>query len=261
MLAMTELSLYRILIVDDHKILRQGLRVLLEACSDFQVVGDADATTALADAFALQPTIVLMDVHLPQAEDGFELLAQLRQRLPAVRVVVLTPTAADTALVYRAMQAGAVGYVPKDSSDILTVEAAIRKVGQGQLYLSDAALLSLVTTLQDTEKSLPDTKAEMNQLTPRELSVLDLVAVGYTNRQIAEQLIVAESTVRSHLHNILDKLHLTNRVQAASYALRTRPDPTGSTTPLARIGPNSRSTRRSAVVSGRSNVIADRRPA
>jgi DNA-binding NarL/FixJ family response regulator len=248
MLAMTGLPQYRILIVDDHKILRQGLRVLLEACSDFQVVGDADAPTALADALALQPTIVLMDVHLPRAEDGFALLAQLRQLLPAARVVVLTPTAADTALVYRALRAGAMGYVPKDSSDILTVEAAIRKVGQGQLYLSDAALLSLVTTLQDVGKPLPDTKAEVDQLTPRELGVLELVAMGYTNRQIAEQLIVAESTVRSHLHNILYKLQLTNRVQAASYSLRTRPNPTGSTTPLTWVGSDSRSTQRSAAV-------------
>ena len=245
---MNELPQYRIMIVDDHKILRQGLRLLLEACPDFQVIGDADATTAVAAALALQPTIVLMDVHLPRVEDGFDLLAKLRQLLPATRVVV-TPTGSDTALVYRALQAGAVGYVPKDSSDILIIEAAIRKVGQGQFYLSDAALLSLVTTLQDTEMSVSDAKGDVDQLTPREVDVLDLVAKGYTNRQIALQLIVAESTVRSHLHNILRKLQLTNRVQAASYSLRTRPNPPDSITPSTWVGSDSRSTRRTAVAS------------
>jgi DNA-binding NarL/FixJ family response regulator len=215
---------HRILIVDDHKIVRQGLRILLESYPDFRVVGEADGTTAVAKAVDLQPNIVLMDLQLPQSESGFAILSQVRQSLPEARVVILTSSDAQPSLVYRAIREGAVGYVMKDTSDIHAVAEAIQKVALGQVYFSGSALMNFIGTITSgNEPFIPGNQIEADRLSPRECAVLDLVAQGHTNREIADRLIISESTVRSHLHNILDKLQLDNRVQAATYALRTRP--------------------------------------
>lgn len=216
---------YRILIVNKHRILRQGLRTWLERAIDFHVVGDGDGTIALAQARELQPDIILLDVQLPEVEDGLKLLSEIRKHAPDSRVIVLTPSEAASTLVYRAMRTGAFGYVPENTSDIHVVEAAIRKVGEGNLFLSDDALASLIAALrQDQEIGIGKAAAEPEGLSHREFEVLDLVAEGNTNRQISARLVIAESTVRTHLHSILGKLRLLNRVQIATYALRTRPN-------------------------------------
>jgi two-component system nitrate/nitrite response regulator NarL len=119
------------------------------------------------------------------------------------------------------MRAGAAGYVPEVTSDINMLEEAIRKVGQGHLYLSNTALVTLFATISDNDLSDPlITQSDASGLSPRECEVLGLVAQGYTNRQISTRLVISESTARSHVHNILDKLHLSNRVQVATYALK-----------------------------------------
>ena len=217
-------SPYRILVVDKQKILRQGIRLLLDRSHEFEVVGDTDGTKAVALAVMLKPAIVLIDLRLPLFEDGLRILAELAESVPDVRVIVLTVTGDDGNAVYHAVRNGAVGCVLKSTGDIAEVEEAIRQVAQGQLFLSPTALRSLV----DTVASRTDGPANQNhtasvdELSPREEEVLELVALGHTNREIADRLVISESTVRSHLHNILDKLQLTNRVQAAAFAIRPR---------------------------------------
>ena len=217
-------SPYRILLVDKQKILRQGIRLLLERSDEFEVIGDSDGTRAVALAVTLRPAIVLIDLRLPLFEDGLRILAELAESVPDVRVIVLTVTGDDGNAVYHAVRNGAVGCVLIGTGDIAEVEEAIRQVAQGQLFLSPTALRSLV----DTVASRTDGPANQNhtarvdELSPREEEVLELVALGHTNREIADRLVISESTVRSHLHNILDKLQLTNRVQAAAFAIRPR---------------------------------------
>jgi DNA-binding NarL/FixJ family response regulator len=214
---------YRILIVDDHRILRQGVRLLLERSTDFHVVGDTDGNRIFPSAVELKPDVVLIDLRLPRFEDGLNAIEQLKANLPDVRIIALTVPGDDGDAVYRAVRHGAVGCVLKNTSDLSDVEEAIRQVAQGRPYLSGTALRSLVDTIVGlTDNPAPSggsTKGD--ELSPREEAVLELVALGHTNREIAEKLVISESTVRSHLHNILDKLQLSNRVQAAAFALRS----------------------------------------
>ncbi len=215
---------YRILLVDKQKILRQGIRLLLERSDEFEVVGDTDGTKAVALAVDLRPSIVVIDLRLPLFEDGLRILVELVESVPGVRVIVLTVAGNDGNAVYHAVRNGAVGCVLKGTGDIAEVEEAIRQVAQGQLFLSTTALRSLIETVASRTDGPANQNhsARVDDLTPREEQVLELVAVGHTNREIADRLAISESTVRSHLHNILDKLQLTNRVQAAAFALRLR---------------------------------------
>jgi two-component system, NarL family, nitrate/nitrite response regulator NarL len=215
-------SPYRILLVDKQKILRQGIRLLLKRSDEFEVVGDTDGTRAVALAVTLRPAIVLIDLRLPLFEDGLKILAELVESVPDVRAIVLTAAGEDGNTVYHAVRNGAVGCVLKNTGDIAEVEEAIRQVAQGQLYLSSTALQSLVESVANRAdgRGNQNHTVTLDELTPREEEVLELVALGHTNREIADRLVISDSTVRSHLHNILDKLQLTNRVQAAAFALR-----------------------------------------
>ncbi len=213
----------RLLIVDDHKMVRQGLRALLGDCSDFVVVGEAeDGAEALTRARQLRPDVILMDLRMPGV-DGLQATANIRRELPEVKIVVLTVHGDDSELVFRALKAGAVGYVPK-IGDIEEVMRAIRAVVQGQAFVAPPSLTSLVKLIVKTSETPPTNGKEQasEQLSAREREILELVAQGHSNREIAERLYVSESTVRSHLHNILSKLQLQNRVQAAAYVLRTQ---------------------------------------
>jgi two-component system response regulator NreC len=232
---------HTILILDNSRIFRQGLRVLLENVSDFQVVGDTDGQSALALALECRPSIILTNLWLPRSEDGLALVTRIRHLLPETRVIALPPLSDDPQLVYRAVQAGAVGYVPMTNADVGEVEMAIRTVARGQPYFSSDALTSLLTTIEaKNEIDFGVSQTQIAVLTAREQGVLNLVAHGFTNRQIAERLTITESTVRSHLQNILDKLQLTNRVQAAAFALRNRTTASAfSTTEYSRVAPQS----------------------
>jgi NarL family two-component system response regulator LiaR len=204
----------RVLIVDDHAIVRKGTSALLSTERDIQVVGEAaDGQEAVAQSQALQPDVILMDLVMPNL-DGIEATRQITAQQPGVRILVLTSFAADDK-VFPAIQAGALGYLLKDSSPAELVQA-IRQVYRGEPSL-DAALASKVLyAIAHPAQAQPTS----DPLTGRELEVLLLIAQGRSNREIADKLVITEMTVRAHVSNILGKLHLASRTQAALYALR-----------------------------------------
>ncbi len=204
----------RVLVVDDHEVVRKGVRALLKKERGIQVVGEAaNGLEAVALAKSLQPDLILMDLVMPKL-DGIEATRQITTAQPNAKVLVLTSFATDEH-VFPAMKAGALGYLLKDSSAAELIRA-IRQVYQGAPTL-DAAIARRV--LQ--ELGFPHTEPPASSgLTEREEEVLRLLALGKSNRDIARQLAVAEITVCKHVSNILSKLHLASRTQAALYALK-----------------------------------------
>jgi DNA-binding NarL/FixJ family response regulator len=199
----------RIVIVDDHPIVRQGLRAVIRTLPEMEVVGEArDGKEALAVVEAARPHLVLMDLVMP-GMDGVEGIAAIKQRWPAVRVIALT-TFAEAELVLGAVQAGADGYLLKDV-DVQELARALRTVHAGQPYLHPEATRHL---LRATTRPGPAPE----RLTRREQEVLVLVARGLTNRAIAQALGIAEKTASVHVSNVLAKLSLASRTQAALYA-------------------------------------------
>ncbi len=209
---MTELI--RILIADDHTLFRAGLRLLLESEPGFQVVGQAaDGIEAVMLARTLKPDVILMDLVMPR-QDGIAAIAEISRENPQARILVLTGFVQDDK-VFPAIKAGAQGYLLKDAEP-RELTQAIRDVYQDKSSLSPTIARRLMRELQQPP-SLPPTD---RPLSARELQVLRLVAQGLSNQEIATQLMVSERTVRSHVSNILDKLHIANRTQAALYAIR-----------------------------------------
>jgi len=204
----------RILIVDDHAIVREGLRALIDTKPDMEIVGEAaDGIGAVLKARSLQPDIILLDLVMPR-KDGIAAIREIKQENPNARILVLTSFAEDER-VFPAIKAGALGYLLKDSSPQELLHA-IRDVYQGRSSLHPTIALKLIRELS-RPSDLPPTE---EPLTEREVEVLRLVAQGLTNQEIAEKLVISERTVGTHVSNILQKLHLANRTQAALYALR-----------------------------------------
>lgn len=204
----------RVLVVDDHEIVRKGIRALLSKERGIESVGEAaNGVDAVSQAKALEPDVVLMDLVMPRM-DGIEATRQITTAKPNVRVLVLTSFAADDK-VFSAIKAGALGYLLKDSSPVELIQA-IRQVHQGQPSLDSSIALKVLQEMAQPTPKAPAT----NGLTDREEEVLRLLAHGKSNREIAEDLSVAEITVSKHVSNILGKLHLASRTQAALYALK-----------------------------------------
>jgi NarL family two-component system response regulator LiaR len=204
----------RVLIADDHAIVRKGVRALLSTERDIQVVGESsDGVEVVAQAKALRPDVILMDLVMPKL-DGIEATRQIAAQQPEVRVLVLTSFAADDK-VFPAIKAGALGYLLKDSGPEELVKA-IRQVHRGEPSLEPTIARKMLTELSHPPKA----PVTADPLTQRELDVLRLVAQGKNNKEIGEQLAISEMTVRTHMSNILSKLHLASRTQAALYALR-----------------------------------------
>lgn len=204
----------RVLVADDHVIVRQGLRALLTAQADIEVVGEAGSgAEAVAQAAVLHPEVILMDLVMPGL-DGIEAIRQITARQPEIRLLVLTSFSSDDK-VFPALKAGALGYLLKDSGPEELVQA-IRQVYRGESSLHPAVARKVLRELTHPTGHQPPT---VEPLTEREVAVLRLVTQGQTNRQIAEQLVVTETTVRSHVSHILRKLHLASRTQAVLYAL------------------------------------------
>ena len=204
----------RVLIADDHAIVRKGIRALLATEADIEVVGEAaDGKEAVEKAERLHPDVILMDLVMP-GMDGIEATRRITTRQPETRILVLTSFAEDEK-VFPALKAGALGYLLKDAGPEELVRA-IRQVYCGESSLHPAIARKV---LQELSRP-PERPLTPEPLTERELEVLRLIAKGKSNREIAEELVISEATVRTHVSNILGKLQLASRTQAALYALR-----------------------------------------
>jgi NarL family two-component system response regulator LiaR len=205
----------RILVVDDHAIVREGLRAIIDSKADMEVVGEAaDGIQAVLIAKTLQPDVILMDIVMPH-KNGIEAINEIMQENLQTKILVLTSFTEDEK-VFAAIKAGAMGYVLKETTphDLLQ---AIRVINRGDSILHPFIAHKLILELHPAEASL---YCPEKTLTERELEILKLVAHGLKNEDIGERLRISERTVGAHISNILDKLHLSNRTQAALYALR-----------------------------------------
>ena len=204
----------RVFLVDDHEVVRGGLRALLEVEGDIEIVGEAStAEEAVTRGVALGPDVAVLDVRLPDG-DGIEVCRELKSRLPNLQCLMLTSFADDEALL-AAVMAGASGYVLKQirGNDLLD---AVRRVARGESLIDPA----MTKRVLDRLRKGPEHDDRIDQLSDQERRVLDLVAEGLTNRQIAERLYLAEKTVKNYVSNMLSKLGMDRRSEAAAYAAR-----------------------------------------
>ncbi|MFD3701280.1 response regulator [Streptomyces sp. NPDC058646] len=203
----------RVLLVDDHQVVRRGLRTFLEVQEDIEVVGEAsDGEEGIARAEDLRPDVILMDVKMP-GTDGIEALRRLRELANPARVLIVT-SFTEQRTVVPALRAGAAGYVYKDI-DPEALARAIRSVHAGHVLLQPEVAVAL---LSQEDQSPPPGRS--GSLTEREREVLSLIADGRSNREIARALVLSEKTVKTHVSNILMKLDLADRTQAALWAVR-----------------------------------------
>lgn len=204
----------RVLVVDDHAIIRKGVRAVLDLVPDIDLVGEAEnGVQAVKLEQELAPDVILMDLMMPEM-DGIAAIKEIKKQRPTARILVLTNFAGEE-MIFPAIKAGAVGYHLKDSSPETLIEA-IRQVSQGVASLHPSIAKKVLDELQNSGRQ----KLSDEPLTPREVEVLRRLAQGQENKDIAEQLVISEATVRTHVSNILGKLHLASRTQAALYALR-----------------------------------------
>lgn len=204
----------RVMIADDHPIVRDGLRTLINTEPGMELVGEAvNGEDAVQKAIAQRPDVILMDLVMP-VKDGLEAISEIKSIEPNIAILVLTSFSEEDK-VFPAIRAGALGYLLKDSSPQQLLQA-IYDVHRGEASLHPSIALQLIREINQPSDLPP---AE-DPLTERELDVLKLVAQGMTNQEIADRLYRSEWTVRTHVRNILSKLHLANRTQAALYALR-----------------------------------------
>ena len=205
-----------ILLVDDHEVVRQGVRAFLDTQTDLSVVGEADSgEEAVRLAEQLIPDVILMDLVMPGKIDGVEATRQVKNSSPRTQIVVLTSYHEDEHI-FPAIRAGAISYVLKEigSEELGDV---IRKAAKGEAVLHPRVASRLIREVQGARNVDPN---PFTELSDREMEVLRLIANGLSNARIAEQLVISEKTVKGHVSNILGKLHLADRTQAAVYAWR-----------------------------------------
>jgi len=205
----------RLFIADDHAIIRKGIRAMLETVPDIELVGEAvNGREAVSGVAELRPDVILMDLVMPQM-DGIEAIRHIKAQQPQACILVLTTFAGEDKI-FPAIKAGALGYHLKDASPEELVQA-IRQVYHGQPSLHPIIARKVLQELASPAAERPPTP---EPLTQREVEVLQLVAQGLDNQEIADKLVISEATVRTHVSNILGKLQLASRTQAALYALR-----------------------------------------
>jgi len=209
-------ELITVFLVDDHKLVRQGVRAFLETLPDIEVVGEAGSGEEAVSLLGEQvPDVVLMDLIMPGGMDGVEATRQIRRASPHTQVIVLTSYHEDEH-VFPALRAGALSYVLKDIGP-LELADAVRKASAGEAVLHPRVAARVIREIQGTRRDAPNPFAD---LTDRELELLRLIADGLSNADIAARLVISEKTVKGHVSNILSKLHLADRTQAAVYAWR-----------------------------------------
>ena len=207
----------KVLLVDDHPVVREGLRVILGTAPDIKVVAEAsDGAEAVEEAVEHQPDVVLMDLRMPSM-DGIEATRRIKSKLPSTSVIVLTIYDND-AYVIDAVRAGAGGYLLKDASKELLLHT-IRAVNSGGILIKTSllreAIISLASSASEQFREHPSRLSGIDELTPREREVLRLVAQGRSNKQIGEVLVISEETAKKHVQNIILKLGVSDRTQAA----------------------------------------------
>jgi len=206
----------RILIADDHTVLRSGLRLLLNAQPDFEVVGEASTGEETVErAIALRPDVLLLDIAMPDL-NGLEAARRIRQQAPELRIIVLTMYD-DEAYLRQFLEMGAAGYVLKKAADTELADA-IRAVHRGESFVYPSLMRRLIDSYLGQPPS-PAAPQSNEKLSPREVEVLRLVALGFTNQQIADELCIGVSTVETHRTHIMEKLGLRGRAQLVRYAL------------------------------------------
>lgn len=202
-----------VLLVDDHAVVRQGLRAFLEAQSGIEIAGEAEnGLQAVQLAHQTAPDVVLMDLIMPDM-DGVEATRRVKSASPRTQIIIFTSYYKDEHI-FPAIRAGALSYILKDASPSELV-SAIRKAAQGEAVINSRVAARLVQELQGAREEEVNPFIELSE---REIEVLRLIAAGQNNKEIADELVISEKTVKSHVSNILSKLHLADRTQAAVYA-------------------------------------------
>ncbi|MEO6349226.1 MAG: response regulator transcription factor [Candidatus Limnocylindrales bacterium] len=206
----------RVLVADDHRLMREGTAALLESDPRIEIVGlAANGREAIERAISTRPDVVLLDLNMPEIR-GIEACAVIRNRVPNARVLILTVSEQEEHL-YAAMRVGAAGYLLKDMPPAELIETVLQ-AGMGEPKIAPRMAARMLTDLQrpdaDAERSAP------TRLSPREREVLALLAGGETNREIAAELLISDATVKTHVRHVLDKLHVRNRAEAAAYSAR-----------------------------------------
>jgi NarL family two-component system response regulator LiaR len=204
----------RVLVVDDQSVVREGVVAILSFQEDIEVVGEADnGIDAVKLAKKLKPDVVLLDVVMPK-QNGIETIPILKESVPEAKILVLT-SFAESDQVYQIIKGGALGYLLKDATRVQLLQA-IRDVAEGHASINPALAMKVIHEIEHPTEMMYTTEP----LTPRELETLKLIARGLSNQEIAQTLFVHERTVAKYVSNVLDKLHLANRTQAALYAVQ-----------------------------------------
>ncbi len=208
----------RVLLVDDHVLFRKGVDAVLATRPEIEVVGEAgDGLQAIELARETMPDVILMDISMPNC-DGLEATRRIKSEMPHIKIVMLTVSDDDKDL-FQAIKYGAQGYLVKDLKAHLLFDV-LDALARGDTLLSSAMATKILQEFQEPVQSPAEMAEPVDALTAREIEVLQLIVEGRSNKEIAEALVISESTVKNHLRNILEKLHLRNRIQAAVYAVR-----------------------------------------
>lgn|SRR5690625_93331 len=212
---MSDDAAIQVLLVDDQELFRRGVKMVLSVESGLDLIEADDGAAALELVAAQAPDVVLLDIKMP-GKSGVEVCAAIKELSPTTGIIMLTASEEESDL-YESIRSGASGYLLKDSSTFDQVAEAVRLVAQGQSLINP----QMATKLLEEFVTISRGSEQAPALTRRELEVLRSVARGSSNRQIAEELVIAENTVKNHIRNILEKLQLKSRVEAAMYAVRT----------------------------------------
>jgi len=208
----------RILLVDDHVLFRKGVAALLASRPEIQVVGEAsDGFEAIEVARGTFPDVILMDIGMPNC-NGLEATRRIKREMPHIQIVMLTVSDDDQHL-FEAIKSGAQGYLLKDLEPNQLYKM-IESISRGEAPLSGAIAAKILKEFTQPNQDSVQESEIIDSLTEREINILELVVEGMTNKEIASNLVISENTVKIHLRNILEKLHLQNRIQAAVYAVR-----------------------------------------